>query len=76
MSISLRIGSEMARIARAQQIMLPPLDHDQPLQNAGFGSLGFAVRAARPEEHFGIDPFAVSDDARVPLTIGDFILRA
>ncbi len=63
----------MERIARARQITLPPLDDDQSLRETGFGLLGFAVPVARPEGDLGIDPFAISDDARVPTTIGDFI---
>jgi hypothetical protein len=73
MSTGIRIGTAMERTGRAQQITLPPLDDDQAPQETGFGSLGFAVPAKRPEDNFGVDPFGVSDDARVPLTIGDFI---
>ena len=63
----------MERIARAQQITLPPLDDDQSLRETGFGLLGFAVLVARPEGDLGIDSSAISDDARVLPTIGDFI---
>jgi hypothetical protein len=37
-------------------------------------SMSISLRIAmRPEGDFGIDPFFISDDARVSLTIGDFI---
>jgi hypothetical protein len=63
----------MERNARARQITLPALGDDQPPQETGFGSLGSAVPAARPGDNLGIDPFSISDDARVPLTVGGFI---
>jgi len=73
MSIRPRIIAEMQRIAAEQEITLPPLTDDLWLQETGFDSLGFAILVVRLEDDLGIDPFAMSQDAAFPLTIGDFI---
>jgi acyl carrier protein len=73
MSIRLKIISEMQRIAKDQQVTLPPLDDDLSLHETGFDSLGFAILVARLEDDLGIDPFTISEDASFPLTVGDFI---
>jgi hypothetical protein len=63
----------MKRITSGQQVTLPSLDDDLSLHEAGFVSLGFAIRAARLKDDLGIDPSTISDDASFPPTIGDFI---
>ncbi len=63
----------MKRIASEQQVTLPPLDDDLSLHEAGFDSLGFAIRTARLKDDLGIDPSIISEDASFPPTIGDFI---
>jgi acyl carrier protein len=52
---------------------LVPLDEDLSLHETGFDSLAFAILVARLEDELGIDPFTISEDASLPLTIGDFI---
>jgi hypothetical protein len=73
MSIRLKIIAEMQRIAKDQQVTLPPLDDGLSLHETGFDSLGFAILVARLEDDLGIDPFTISEDASFPLTVGDFI---
>ncbi|MBR0798890.1 acyl carrier protein [Bradyrhizobium jicamae] len=73
MSIRLKIISEMQQIAREQNITLPPLDDDLPLQSTSLDSLGFAILVARLEDELGRDPFTIADEAAFPLTIGDFV---
>ena len=73
MSVRLKILSALKQIAAEQQVVLPPLDDKLSLHETGFDSLGFAILVARLEDELGIDPFTISEDARFPLTIGDFI---
>jgi acyl carrier protein len=73
MSVRLKILSALKQIAAEQQVTLPPLDDELSLHETGFDSLGFAILVARLEDELGIDPFTISEDARFPLTIGDFI---
>jgi hypothetical protein len=72
-SIRLRIILEMKRIASEQQVTLRPLDNDLSLHRTGLDSLGSAILVAQLEDDLGVDPFALSEDASFPLTIGDFI---
>ena len=73
MSVRLRIFAAMERIAEEQQVSLPPLDDSLSLHETGFDSLAFAILVARLEDDLGIDPFTISEDAAVPLTVGDFV---
>jgi len=73
MSVRLKILSALKQIAAEQQVALPPLDDKLSLHETGFDSLAFAILVARLEDELGIDPFTISEDARFPLTIGDFI---
>jgi acyl carrier protein len=72
MTVRLRIISAMQQIAAEQQVTLPPLNDDLPLQDTGFDSLGFAILVARLEDDLGIDPFTTLD-AAFPLTMADLV---
>ena len=61
------------QIAAEQNVTLPPLEDNLPLQDLGFDSLAFAILVARLEDDLGIDPFTASPDAAFPLTLGDLI---
>jgi acyl carrier protein len=65
--------SEMQKIAAEQQKDLAPLSDDLALHESGFDSLCFAVLVARLEDQLGLDPFTTSDDAALPLTVGDLV---
>jgi hypothetical protein len=43
------------------------------LLNSGLDSLCFAIIVARLETLLGVDPFSDSEDARFPVTFGDFV---
>ena len=73
MSARETIIGEMQRVAREQKKTLAPLQDATPLLNVGLDSLCFAILVARLEETFGIDPFSTSDEAVLPVTVGDLI---
>jgi acyl carrier protein len=73
MSPRSKIIAAINLIAEEQKISLPPLDDDLSLHETGFDSLGFAILIARLEDDLGIDPFTISENAMVPLTVGDFV---
>jgi acyl carrier protein len=73
MSVRSRIFSAMHQIAEEQNVTLPPLQDDLPLQDTGFDSLAFAILVARLEDDLGIDPFSIAEDAAFPSTVGEFI---
>ena len=49
------------------------LDDDVALVDSGLDSLCFAVVVAHLEDELGLDPLSSVDQARFPVTIGDFI---
>jgi len=73
MTIKLTIMSEMKRVAEEQHKSLAPLSEDLILLDSGFDSLCFAVLVARLEDKLGFDPFTMTDDTSLPLTIGDLV---
>jgi acyl carrier protein len=73
MSVRFRVFAAMKQIADEQQITLPPLADNLSLHETGFDSLAFAILVARLEDHLGIDPFTMAEDASFPLTVGDFV---
>jgi acyl carrier protein len=73
MSIRLTILSELAQVAKEQNVELPPLSDDLVLLESGLDSLGFAILVARLEDRLGFDPFSASDEVYFPVTVGDFV---
>jgi len=73
MSVREKIISAIQQIAVEQHVALPPLDDDLALQETGLDSLGFAILVARLEDDVGFDPFSLSTNPSLPLTIGDLI---
>ena len=73
MSTRSRVLAAIQLIAKEQNVSLPPLDDDLALIETGFDSLAFAILVARLEDDLGIDPFTISANATVPLTVGDFV---
>jgi acyl carrier protein len=75
MSVSARstILSQFEQVAREQNRKLAPLTDDLVLMDSGLDSLCFAIVVARLEDALGADPFSASEDARFPVTLGDFI---
>jgi hypothetical protein len=63
----------MEQVAQEQNVKLPPLSDALVLLDSGLDSLGFAILVARLEDTLGCDPFAASDEAYFPVTLGDFV---
>jgi hypothetical protein len=75
MSASVRstIVSEFEQVAREQNRKLTPLSDGLALMDSGLDSLCYAIVVAPLEDDLGFDTFSVTEDARVPVTLGDFI---
>jgi acyl carrier protein len=73
MSLKATILDEIRIVAASQRKTLAPLTDDLALNDSGLDSLCFAILVARLEDTTGCDPFASTDGARFPRTIGEFI---
>jgi hypothetical protein len=73
MNVRLEIIAQFKQVAREQDRRLAPLTDHMELLNSGLDSLCFAIIVTRLESSLGIDPFSTSEDARFPVTLGDFI---
>jgi hypothetical protein len=75
MSVSAKstILAQFEQVAREQNRKLAPLSDELILIDSGLDSLCFAIVVARLEDALGFDPFAVNENARFPVTLGDFI---
>jgi acyl carrier protein len=75
MGVSMKeiIISEMKSIAQEHNKTLAPLSDSLVLSDCGLDSLCFAILVARLEDKIGFDPFAASDEAVFPVTLGDFV---
>lgn len=60
-------------VARAHGKPMPPLTRDLPLLDSGLDSLCLAVIVATLEDELGVDPFRISVDGAIPVTVGEFI---
>jgi hypothetical protein len=65
--------TQIDQVAKEQGIGLSLLSDDLALLDSGLDSLCFAIIVARLEDVLGVDPFATTEDARFPATVGDFI---
>jgi len=73
MSVKAAVVSEIQRLAEENGRQTPDLTDDLVLLDSGLDSLAMAILVVRLEEALGFDPFAESDDAPYPVTLGDFI---
>jgi acyl carrier protein len=73
MTVRSEIVSQFRQVALEQDKRLAPLTDDLELLDSGLDSLCFAIIVTRLEGAFGTDPFSLSEDARFPVTFGDFI---
>ena len=73
MSVRLTVISLLEQVAKDQSVKLPPLSDALVLLDSGLDSLGFAILVARVEDALGVDPFATSEEAYFPVTLGDFV---
>jgi len=72
-SVRSTIVSQFEQVAREQNRKLAPLSDDLILMDSGLDSLCFAIVVARLEDGLGFDPFGANEDARFPVTLGDFV---
>ena len=73
MDVRSEITAQFKQVAREQDRRLAPLTDNLELLNSGLDSLCFAIIVTRLEGLLGIDPFSASEDARFPVTFGDFV---
>jgi acyl carrier protein len=73
MDVRSEITAQFKQVAKEQDRRRAPLADNLELLNSGLDSLCFAIIVARLETLLGLDPFSTSEDARFPVTFGDFI---
>ena len=67
------IVTQFTQVAKEHDKRLAPLTDGLALLDSGLDSLCFAIVVARLENSLGVDPFTEDEDARFPITFGDFI---
>ena len=67
------IFAQFASAARDHDKYLTSLSDNLILPEPGLDSRCFAVIVARLEEELGVDPFTVSEDICIPVTLGEFV---
>lgn len=73
MDIRSEITAQFKQVAGEYDKRLAPLTDNLALLDSGLDSLCFAVIVARLERDLDIDPFSTSEDARFPVTFGEFV---
>jgi acyl carrier protein len=73
MSVESEVIKQFKQVAKEQSKRLAPLSDDLVLLDSGLDSLCLAIIVARLEDSLGIDPLSTSEDARFPVTLGDFV---
>ena len=73
MDVRSEITTQFRQVAREQGRRLAPLADSLELMNSGLDSLCFAIIVTRLETVIGVDPFSTSEDARFPVTFGEFV---
>jgi hypothetical protein len=73
MDVRAEIIAQFKEVAREQDKELAPLTDQLELLDSGLDSLCFAIVLARLDEAIGVDPFAASQDAVIPVTFGELL---
>jgi len=73
MTVATIVRAEFEQVAREQDKSLTSLGDDTVLLDSGLDSLCLAIIMARLEDQLGVDPFSLSEDVYLPVTLGDFI---
>lgn len=73
MDVKSEVIAQFKRVAQEYGKSLAPLTDDLALLDSGLDSLSFAVVVTRLEISLGVDPFSEDEDARFPMTLGDFV---
>jgi hypothetical protein len=72
MDIKTEIIAQFNQVAREQDKRLAPLTDNLALHDSGLDSLCFAIVVSRLENSLGLDPFSEDENARFPVTFGEF----
>jgi hypothetical protein len=72
MDIKTEIIAQFNRVAQEQNKRLSPLTEDLALHDSGLDSMCFAIVVSRLENSLGLDPFSEDENARFPVTFGEF----
>jgi hypothetical protein len=72
-SIRTEVISQFQQVAKEQNKRLAPHADGLPLLNSDLDSLCFAIVLARLKDTLGVGPLSASEDALLPVTLGDFI---
>jgi acyl carrier protein len=73
MDVKSEIIAQFNQVAEEHDKRLASLTDDLALLDSGLDSLCFAIVVARLENSLGVDPFSADEDARFPVTFGEFI---
>jgi hypothetical protein len=73
MDVKSEIIAQFSQVAEEHDKRLAPLTDNLALLDSGLDSLCFAIVVARLENSLGADPFSADEDARFPVTFGEFI---
>jgi hypothetical protein len=73
MDVKTEVIAQFKRVAREQDKRLATLTDDLHLLDSGLDSLSFAIVVTRLEISLGFDPFTAHEDARFPITFGEFV---
>jgi acyl carrier protein len=72
MDTKMEIIAQFTRVAQEQNKRLSPLTEDLALHDSGLDSMCFAIVVSRLENSLGLDPFSEDENARFPVTFGEF----
>jgi hypothetical protein len=73
MDVKTEIIAQFSEVALEHDKHLASLSDELALLDSGLDSLCFAIVVARLESSLGVDPFSEDEDARFPVTFGDFV---
>lgn len=73
MNVRSEILEQFKQVADEQDRRLAPLADELPLLDLGLDSLCFAIIVSRLESTLGVDPFTENEDARFPVSLGEFV---
>lgn len=73
MSVRETVALHFKQVADEQKRKLASLSDNLRLLDSGLDSLSFALIVARLEDALGFDPFDTNEDAKFPVTFGEFV---
>jgi len=73
MDVRSEVIAQFNRVAEEQDKQLAPLTDNLALLDSGLDSLSFAIVVTRLEISLGVDPFSADEEARFPVTFGEFV---